>query len=72
MPIMRSRLSLCAVAVIASLAVVGCAAPAPTVSPPLGELISIDQGELLGATDGSVLRYRGIPYAAAPFGDLRF
>lgn len=38
----------------------------------LGVLVAVEQGELLGTTDGSVLRYRGIPYAAAPVGDRRF
>jgi para-nitrobenzyl esterase len=53
--------------------VAACSGPGPDrPAPPLGELVSVEQGELLGATDGSVLRYRGIPYAAAPVGERRW
>jgi para-nitrobenzyl esterase len=57
---------------------VGCArlagcAPAPDPGPDrVGELVRTEQGELLGHTDGDVLRYRGIPFAAAPVGELRW
>jgi para-nitrobenzyl esterase len=34
--------------------------------------ITIEQGALTGATDGGVDSYKGIPYAAAPVGDLRW
>jgi para-nitrobenzyl esterase len=61
--------ALCASAVLLT-ACTSAAAPAPAA--PLGELVSVEQGELLGRTDGSVLRYRGVPYAAPPVGDRRF
>jgi para-nitrobenzyl esterase len=53
---MRARVAvtLCAFAFVA-----GCTgAGTPATAPPLGELVAVEQGELLGAVDGSVLRYR--------------
>jgi para-nitrobenzyl esterase len=51
---MRARVAvtLCAFAFVA-----GCTgAGTPATAPPLGELVAVEQGELLGAVDGSVLR----------------
>ncbi|WP_158228114.1 carboxylesterase/lipase family protein [Pseudonocardia sp. MH-G8] len=67
------RLRRYAAVAVGALLLASCSAAEPEHQPPpLGELVSIDQGELLGATDGSVLRYRGIPYAAAPVGERRW
>lgn len=68
----RGRLLHCAAGLALALGVVGCTAPVAAVAAPLAELVAVEQGELLGTTDGSVLRYRGIPYAAAPVGERRF
>ncbi len=35
-------------------------------------LVALGQGAASGSSDGSVLRFLGIPYAALPVGDLRF
>jgi len=72
--VLRSpRLRTGALVLLLAVLVASCSAPAPRPSaPPLGELVSVEQGELLGTTDGSVLRYRGIPYAAAPVGERRW
>jgi para-nitrobenzyl esterase len=69
---MRSGLVRWGVGVALALASAGCTAPAAAVPTPLAELVAVEQGELLGTADGSVLRYRGIPYAAAPVGERRF
>jgi para-nitrobenzyl esterase len=65
--------ALCASAVLLAALVTACtsAAPPPPAAP-LGELVAVEQGELLGRADGSVLRYRGVPYAAPPVGERRF
>ncbi|GAA5128729.1 carboxylesterase/lipase family protein [Pseudonocardia adelaidensis] len=64
----RVAVALCVLALLTGCTTAGTAAP----TAPLGELVAVDQGELLGTTDGPVLRYRGIPYAAAPVGERRF
>ena len=61
-----------ALCVCASIAACSSATAPEAPAAALGELVAVEQGELLGATDGSVLRYRGIPYAAAPVGERRF
>lgn len=69
----RGRAALCASVGLALAVVTACTGAAPREpAPPLGELVAVQQGELLGATDGSVMRYRGIPYAAPPVGERRF
>ena len=35
-------------------------------------LVTIGQGQLRGAEKNGALSFKGIPYAAAPFGDNRF
>jgi para-nitrobenzyl esterase len=47
----------------------GCTAPDAGADDPR---ITIGQGELHGSTDGTTVRYQGIPYAAAPVGDRRW
>ncbi|MHA6625522.1 carboxylesterase/lipase family protein [Pseudonocardia sichuanensis] len=67
------RLRPCAAVAAGALLLASCSAGEPAhPPPPLGELVSLDQGELYGTTDGSVLRYRGIPYAAPPVGERRW
>jgi para-nitrobenzyl esterase len=63
--------TLVAVLVVATV-LAGCSAAQEPAAPPLGTLVTVEQGDLLGAEDGSVLRFRGIPYAAAPVGELRW
>jgi para-nitrobenzyl esterase len=38
----------------------------------LSEHVTVEQGPLVGAVDGQVVRYQAIPYAAAPVGALRW
>lgn len=40
--------------------------------PALANRVTLDDGALLGALDGSVYRFLGIPYAEPPVGDLRW
>jgi para-nitrobenzyl esterase len=40
-------------------------------SPP-GPVVTVPEGQLLGRTGDGVQRFQGIPYAAAPVGDLRW
>ncbi|QYN39686.1 carboxylesterase family protein [Pseudonocardia sp. DSM 110487] len=68
----RARTAAVVLCVCAALAACTSATAPEAPAIPLGELVSVEQGELLGATDGSVLRYRGIPYAAPPVGERRF
>src|SRR5690348_16226504 len=53
-----------------------CTVPgAGAAEPPVGDVVEVAQGQLRGAVDtsagGTVLRFRGVPFAAAPVGDLR-
>src|SRR5262245_61324687 len=48
-----------------------CGAAAPPVRPP-STLVHTGSGDLRGARDGEVLRFRGVPYAQAPTGALRW
>jgi para-nitrobenzyl esterase len=63
----------CAAAALVAVALLAGCGPAADPGPDrVGELVRTEQGELLGRADGDVLRYRGVPYAAAPVGDLRW
>jgi para-nitrobenzyl esterase len=64
------RAAVVVVAVAAVLA--GCSTAEQPVAPPLGDHVTVQQGELVGAADDGVLRYQGIPYAAPPVGKLRW
>ncbi|WP_083275683.1 carboxylesterase family protein [Pseudonocardia sp. HH130630-07] len=66
---------LAGVGVLASCTVVpdagGAVGPAVGESGPRPE-VSTDAGRLRGVVDGNVVRYRGVPYAQPPVGDLRW
>jgi para-nitrobenzyl esterase len=67
-----ARARAAAVTLSASVLLAGCIGPEESPAPEVGELVAVEQGELLGVADGSVLRYRGIPYAAPPIGERRW
>jgi para-nitrobenzyl esterase len=50
----------------------GCAAPPAAPATPVSALVTVEQGPVQGYADGSVLRYKGLPYAAPPVGDRRW
>lgn len=51
------------------LVLAACGAPA---GPPVGETVRVEQGDVHGRTDGDVLRFGDLPYAAPPVGPLRW
>jgi para-nitrobenzyl esterase len=67
-----ARVRTAAVVLSASILAACTTTDGPGPAPPLRELVAVEQGELSGTTDGSVLRYRGIPYAAPPVGERRW
>src|ERR1700754_61988 len=70
----RRRIVIAVVSLVAVVAVAlaGCSAAEQPAAAPLATVVAVEQGDLLGAADGSVLRFRGIPYATAPVGELRW
>jgi para-nitrobenzyl esterase len=64
-----------AVVVVVAAAVAGCSSGTAGPVPGVGgadEVVSTSGGPVQGREDGPVVRFSGIPYAAAPTGDLRF
>jgi para-nitrobenzyl esterase len=57
-------------ALLALLLVASCAGPMERSVAP--ELATTDVGRLRGIADGDVVRFRGVPYAAAPVGERRW
>ncbi|MHA6782480.1 carboxylesterase/lipase family protein [Pseudonocardia saturnea] len=57
------------VACALALVLAACGAPAGA---PVGEAVRVEQGEVRGRTDGDVLRFTDLPYAAPPVGPLRW
>jgi para-nitrobenzyl esterase len=73
---LSARLAAAVATLVAAALLTGCSTGPQPGPQPVGELVRVEQGELLGRVDGTgngaVLRYRGVPFAAAPVGDLRF
>src|SRR6185312_3196044 len=61
-----------AAAALALASLLACSGPpAGAAEPPARDVVEVAQGGLRGVVDGPVVRFRGVPYAAAPVGDLR-
>jgi para-nitrobenzyl esterase len=59
-------------ALAAALLLAGCSAGTPSGPGHVGDLVRVEQGELLGRADGDIVRFQGVPYAAPPVGPLRW
>lgn len=66
------RLHLHALAVSFAVLAASCASHSPSASAAAGPVVTIAGGKLQGAIEGSMRVFKGIPYAAAPVGDLRW
>jgi para-nitrobenzyl esterase len=53
-------------------AVLGASAPIAASAAPKSPVVATDNGPIRGTTIGQMQAFRGIPYAAAPIGDLRW
>lgn len=65
------RVLVLAVSLLVVFSSAGCRAEKP-VSPAATNEVTLTQGRLQGARSGETAVYKGIPYAAAPVGDLRW
>jgi len=56
------------------LAIIFCAAPTPAAECPASapDVVCTDSGAIRGAREGNTLAFKGIPYAKAPIGSLRW
>jgi para-nitrobenzyl esterase len=63
------RLLLCSLAAIGAGTAASSQTAAPSQAPPV---VRVETGELQGAVDDGVASFKGIPFAAAPVGDLRW
>src|SRR5215831_4499079 len=69
---MMSSRTGCFLLIIAVAVVVGASLPTGTSAAPRSPVVATDQGPIRGVDSGTVLAFLGIPYAAAPVGDLRW